>query len=162
MAKPLRLPGVEEQRVLDELEIQVLLDGQQQERWNQLIVEQHYLRSAKLVGEQLRYVASYQGQWVAVLGWSAPAWHLKPRDQWINWSEEQLQARLHFLAQNSRFVLGATVGGLASAAWAPDSGAGKLRRWAAFSWHDLQGFQLDDAGADGRLWSSGGGLLCRP
>ena len=105
MAKPLRLPGVEEQRVLDELEIQVLLDGQQQERWNQLIVEQHYLRSAKLVGEQLRYVASYQGQWVAVLGWSAPAWHLKPRDQWINWSEEQLQARLHFLAQNSRFLI---------------------------------------------------------
>jgi hypothetical protein len=105
MAKPLRLPGVEEQRVLDELEVQLLLDGPQEERWNQLIVEQHYLHSAKLVGEQLRYMASYQGQWVALLGWSAPAWHLKARDQWINWSENQLQARLHFLAQNSRFLI---------------------------------------------------------
>jgi hypothetical protein len=105
MAKPLRLPGVEEQRVLDGLEIQLLLDGELQQRWNQLIVEQHYLHSAKLVGAQLRYVASYRGQWLALLGWSAPAWHLKPRDQWIGWSEDQLQVRLHFLAQNSRFLI---------------------------------------------------------
>jgi hypothetical protein len=101
----LRLPGVEEQRVLEGLEIQLLLEADQQERWNRLIVEQHYLQSATLIGEQLRYAASYQGQWLALLGWSAPAWHLKPRDQWLNWSEEQRQARLHFLAQNSRFLI---------------------------------------------------------
>jgi hypothetical protein len=105
MAKPLRLPGVEEQQVLDELEIQLLLDGELQERWDQLIVEQHYLHSAKLVGEQFRYVVSYQGQWLALLGWSAPAWHIKPRDKWINWSDDQRQSRLHFVAQNSRFLI---------------------------------------------------------
>ena len=59
MAKPLRLPGVEEQRVLDELEIHLLLEQRQQEQWNQLMVQGHYLRSAKLVGEPLRYAASY-------------------------------------------------------------------------------------------------------
>ena len=105
MAKPLRLPGVEEQRVIDGLEIQLLLDRGQQDRWNQLMIEGHYLKSATLVGEQLRYALSYQGQWLALLGWSAPAWHLKPRDQWVNWSEEQRQARLHFFAQNSRFLI---------------------------------------------------------
>jgi hypothetical protein len=50
MAKPLRLPGVEEQRVLEGLEIQLLLEADQQERWNRLIVEQHYLQSATLIG----------------------------------------------------------------------------------------------------------------
>ena len=105
MAKPLRLPGVEEQRVLDGLEIHLLLEREPQERWNQLVMEQHYLHNATLVGEQLRYAASYQGQWLALLGWSAAAWHLRPRDQWVNWSEEQRPARLHFFAQNSRFLI---------------------------------------------------------
>jgi hypothetical protein len=105
MAKPLRLPGIEEQRILDELEIHLLLQPEQQDRWNQLIIEEHYLHTAKLVGEQLRYAASYQGQWVALLGWSAAAWHLQARELWINWSEDQRRSRLHFLAQNSRFLI---------------------------------------------------------
>ena len=105
MAKPLRLPGVEEQRVLDELEIQLLVESTQQARWNRLVKERHYLRSASLVGEQCRYAVSYQGHWVALLGWSAAAWHLGPRDEWLGWSEEQRRRRLHFLVQNSRFVI---------------------------------------------------------
>jgi hypothetical protein len=105
MAKPLRLPGVEEQRVLDELEIQLLVKPAQQARWNRLVKERHYLRNANLVGEQCRYAVSYQGQWVALLGWSAAAWHLGPRDEWLGWSEDQRRRRLHFLAQNSRFVI---------------------------------------------------------
>lgn len=105
MAKPLRLPGIEEQRVLDELEIHLLLEPDQQARWNQLVIEQHYLHKATLVGEQLRYVVSYRGQWLALLGWSAPAWHLAAREAWINWSADQHRSRLHFLAQNSRFVI---------------------------------------------------------
>jgi len=54
MAKPLRLPGVEKQCVLDELEIQLLVEPAQQARWNRLAKERHYLRSASLVGEQCR------------------------------------------------------------------------------------------------------------
>jgi hypothetical protein len=62
MAKPLRLPGVEEQRVLDELEIQLVMEPAQQARWNRLVKERHYLRNATLVGEQCRYAVSYRGQ----------------------------------------------------------------------------------------------------
>jgi hypothetical protein len=75
MAKPLRLPGVEEQRLLEELEIHLLVEPTQQARWNRLVKERHYLRSASLVGEQCRYAVSYRGKWVALLGWSA-ATHL--------------------------------------------------------------------------------------
>ncbi len=105
MAKPLRLPGVEEQRILDGLEIHLLLERDEQERWNQCIVQGHYLHNATLVGEQLRYAASYQGQWLALLGWSGAAWHLAPREAWIGWSEDQRRSRLPLVAQNSRFLI---------------------------------------------------------
>jgi hypothetical protein len=58
----------------------------------------HYLRRASLVGEQCRYAVSYQGQWVALLGWSAAAWHLGPRDEWLGWSQEQRLLELAHLA----------------------------------------------------------------
>jgi hypothetical protein len=64
-----------------------------------------YLKNATLVGEHLCYVAEYQGAWLALLGWSAPARHLRPRDAWIGWSKDQLAARRHFLANNARFCI---------------------------------------------------------
>lgn len=105
MAKPLRLPGIEEQHLLDGLELHLLLERDEQQRWNQSIIQDHYLHNATLVGEQLRYVVSYQGQWLALLGWSGAAWHLAPREAWIGWSEDQRRARLPFVAQNSRFLI---------------------------------------------------------
>src|SRR6266853_215256 len=105
MAKPVRLPGIEEQELLEGLQIELVLEPGQRERWNQLVIEQHYLHNATLVGEQLRYVVSYQQEWLALLGWSAPAWHLKLREAWVGWPEQQRRGRLHFIAQNSRFTI---------------------------------------------------------
>ena len=105
MAKPLRLPGIEEPQVLAELQLHLILEPDEQRRWNQWVVAEHYLHNATLVGEQLRYAASYRGQWLALIGWSAAAWHLAAREAWIHWREEQRRARLHFMAQNSRFAI---------------------------------------------------------
>ena len=104
MPKPLRLPNAREQTVLDELIVE-LINPRDKPRWDQLIVEHHYLKSAVLVGEQLHYVARHGQQWMALLGWSAPAFHLKGREAWIGWSAKQLPSRRHFAAQNSRFAL---------------------------------------------------------
>jgi hypothetical protein len=105
MPKPLRLPNASEQAVLDGLSLRLLTEPEEKQRWDELVIAHHYLKNASLVGEQLRYVAEYQGRWLVLLGWSAPALHLKAREAWIEWSADQLRQRRHFLAQNSRLVL---------------------------------------------------------
>jgi hypothetical protein len=105
MAKPIRLPNENEQSQLNELRV-CLIAQREHKRWNRLVRKHHYLKNADLVGEQLRYVITdAKGNWLALLGWNAAAWHLKARDRWIGWSEEQREGRLHFVAQNSRFVV---------------------------------------------------------
>ena len=105
MPKPQRLPTIDEQTVLKELQVRLVLPSERT-RWNKLVCEHHYLKNALLVGEQLRYVVmDAKGTWLALMGWSAAAMHLKARDQSIEWSERQREGRLHLLAQNSRFVI---------------------------------------------------------
>lgn len=105
MSKPLAVPRVEEPTILDELKADWVVDPEPIQLWNSLVCEHHYLRNANLVGEQLRYAVTYQGQWVALLGWSAASFHLKDRERWVRWSNLQRRSRLHLLAQNSRFVV---------------------------------------------------------
>src|SRR5260221_10927018 len=105
MSTTLRLPRVEDPTILDELQADLVLSPEQIQLWNGSVCEHHYLKNANLVGEQLRYVITYQGQSVALLGWSAASFHLKDRERWLRWSNLQRRARLSLLAQNSRFVV---------------------------------------------------------
>ena len=82
-----------------------LLQPEERERFDQLMGEQHYLGNAQLVGEQVRYVAEYQGQWVGLLAWSAGAYRLKLREEWIGWNPSQKKRRLSLVANNSRFLI---------------------------------------------------------
>lgn len=82
-----------------------LLDDDEKERFDQLLRDEHYLHSARLAGQCLRYVAEFQGQWVALLTFSAAALHLKARDQWIGWTPRQRARRLPFVVNNSRFLI---------------------------------------------------------
>jgi hypothetical protein len=105
MPKPRRLPTPDEQSLLKELEVRLILPVERLQ-WDKLVCRHHYLKNARLVGEQLRYVVTdAKGKWLALIGWSAAAMHLKARDQFIEWSDRQREGRLHLLAQNSRFVI---------------------------------------------------------
>ncbi|MBS3976212.1 MAG: DUF4338 domain-containing protein, partial [Syntrophomonadaceae bacterium] len=42
---------------------------EEEQQWNQLMDEHHYLGFRQLVGESIKYVAELNGQWVALLGW---------------------------------------------------------------------------------------------
>jgi len=104
MPPPLRLPNADEQHLLEHLTVRLITEAERP-RWNALVSAHHYLKNATLVGEHLCYVAEYEGQWLALLGWSAPARHLQPRDAWVGWDKDQLPCRRHFLANNARFCI---------------------------------------------------------
>jgi hypothetical protein len=40
-----------------------------------------------------------------LLGWSAASYHIRARDQWIGWTENQRRSRLSLVANNARFCL---------------------------------------------------------
>lgn len=82
-----------------------LIRPDERARFDALLIERHYLHEAKLVGQHLRYVAELDGQWVALLTFSAAALHLKGREKWIQWSERQRARRLDFVVNNSRFLV---------------------------------------------------------
>jgi len=96
--------SADEAEVLDEITVR-LITPEEQGRWDQLVSQHHYLGNAHLVGERLCYVAVYRGQWQALLGWSAPAYHIRARDQAIGWDGNQRRARLHLIANNARFCV---------------------------------------------------------
>lgn len=69
MPPPSRTPDA--QSVLDHVAVRLLRPGERG-RFDQLLIAEHYLHSADLVGEQLRYVAAIQGagarfggEWIA-------------------------------------------------------------------------------------------------
>ena len=90
---------------LDQVEVWAVEDEREKEKWNALVVKHHYLHSATLCGPQIRYAASCRGKTVALISFSIASWHLATRDAWIGWDERQRLSRLHFVAQNSRFLI---------------------------------------------------------
>lgn len=98
-----------EPMVLEEVAVRLIEDSER-ERFDEELVAKHYLKNANAVGRVLRYVAEYRGQWVALLVFSSPAFHIKLRDQWLHWLPRQVKERRHLIAQNARFLVLAAPG----------------------------------------------------
>jgi hypothetical protein len=105
MSKPLRLPNDGDQALLNQVRVR-LVERSELKRFNQLLDQYHYLKSLKPVGQRLYYVATDAvGRWLALLLFSAPAKHLRHRDRWIAWTDQQRHRRLSLITNNSRFLL---------------------------------------------------------
>jgi hypothetical protein len=98
-----------EPQVLQAIQVRLLAEAERA-RFDEELATKHYLKNATAVGRVLRYVAEYQGQWVALLVFSSPALHLKLRDRWLHWSPRQVKERRHLIAQNARFLVLAAPG----------------------------------------------------
>jgi hypothetical protein len=99
-----RQPTVNEQEILVHLVVEPV-PPEEVDRFDELLARHHYLKDARLVGEHLRYVATYRGRWLALAAWSAAALHLTARDQFIGWSDEQRRTRLPLAVNNSRLLV---------------------------------------------------------
>ncbi|NJO12291.1 MAG: DUF4338 domain-containing protein [Gammaproteobacteria bacterium] len=74
--------------------------------WNELMDQHHYLGRGPLCGAQLRYlVRSEPHGWLGGVSFSAAAWRLQARDQWIGWNDAARQQNLHRVVCNSRLLI---------------------------------------------------------
>ncbi len=89
------------------LHIDLLQPGSELERyWRACLVRYHYLGLRSIVGENLRYLISdRQRRPLACVLFGAAAWKCACRDQFVGWTPEQRQSRLHLIAGNSRFLI---------------------------------------------------------
>lgn len=83
-----------------------LIEQSQSTLFRQYIERYHYLGWRVPVGAHLRYfLHSAQGQILACLLWSSPAWKMAPRDRWIGWTPDQRAQNLQYIVNNSRFLI---------------------------------------------------------
>jgi hypothetical protein len=93
-----------EAEFLKKVTVRLLADNEVGQ-FNFYLERDHYLASSRFAGQSLRYVAEIEGQWVALLTFSAPALHIKAREREIGWSPRQRARRLGFVVNNSRFLV---------------------------------------------------------
>ncbi len=73
--------------------------------WREYIQRYHYLGYTSLPGAQIRYFTYAGDVLLALLSFSAAAWKTAPRDQFISWTHEQREKNLHYIINNSRFLI---------------------------------------------------------
>ena len=74
-------------------------------RYQRLMQAHHYLGALPKIGETQWYVARWRREWVALIGFSAPALKCRARDTWIGWDFRVQYDRLHLVTDNSRFLI---------------------------------------------------------
>lgn len=82
-----------------------LIKPAEEEKWNHLMKEHHYLGFETLTGEIAKYVAEMDGEWVALIGWGTGVFKCADRDKWIGWRKDQQWKRLKYIANNQRFLI---------------------------------------------------------
>lgn len=81
-------------------------DREKSRIWNELMKRYHYLGAGPLCGAQIRYLIwSGKYGWVGGLAFSAAAWKVRAREEWIGWSNEARQQELNQIVNNSRFLI---------------------------------------------------------
>jgi hypothetical protein len=75
-------------------------------RVHRLLERHHYRGYSGAVGENVQYLASdRRGRDLAVMVYSAAAWKVAARDEFIGWSDGQRRERLRWVANQQRFLI---------------------------------------------------------
>ena len=73
--------------------------------WGDQIKRYHYLGYKSIPGKSLRYIATIENEWVALIGWGSPALKCSVRDRFIGWDYETKLKRLYLIINNVRFLI---------------------------------------------------------
>ena len=81
-------------------------DSRASRAWNEMMNRHHYLGAGPLCGAQMRYlIHSDNYGYLGGLAFSAPAWRLESRDEWIGWDDQARRQNLNRVVANSRFLI---------------------------------------------------------
>lgn len=92
---------------LQDIRLQLIRDQHDPDHglWNRLIIREHPLQAAPLVGAQLRYLIRSQEAIVGAFGVGPAAYYLACRDAWIGWDDPTRQANLPHVLGLARFLI---------------------------------------------------------
>jgi hypothetical protein len=87
-------------------ELKPVLDRYEVSLWNQYVERYHTLGYRLPFGAHQRYfILSRDGEPLGCILFSAAAWALEARDQWIGWTQTDRSKRLHLVVNNTRFLI---------------------------------------------------------
>ena len=115
----LELPSEPVQGALsDLLPLQWIVPEPGQPAWHRFdaYLQAHHYLGLRVVGENLKYlIRDCRGRDLGCLLFGAAAWQVSARDQFLGWNPVQRAAGLHYLTNNTRFLIlpGTKVAGLA-------------------------------------------------
>lgn len=90
---------------INKLKVSILDNPDDVDFANDLFERYHYLGSTRLQGEQMRYVVTYRGKWVAFLYFQHATRHSRERDSLIGWDKKTRQKRRKYISGNARFLV---------------------------------------------------------
>jgi hypothetical protein len=90
---------------LDKIKVTPVLDYFELADVETILSRLHPLGHKKAIGRRMSFAASYKGEWIAVLLFDAAIKRNKHREARIGWSNEQVDARVQHIANNSRYLI---------------------------------------------------------
>jgi len=87
------------------LSLEKVQPGKRLAQWRKYVSSYHKLGDPRVLGSQLRYMITSEGDDLGCLLFSASSWALAPRETWIGWTAEDKKVRLHLIVNNSRFLI---------------------------------------------------------
>ena len=73
--------------------------------WNTLVRDEHYIGPSLAPGLRIRYLLYSEHGLLGAISFSPAARHLKPRDEWIGWTDKDRQEHLDRILNMSRFLI---------------------------------------------------------
>jgi hypothetical protein len=90
---------------LDPVTIKMVRHTDLEPLYDSLIEQYHYLGYVQIVGNHLKYMAFAEDAPVACIGWGSAAWAVQAREEYIGWTKSVKNKNLHFIINNTRYLI---------------------------------------------------------
>jgi len=88
------------------IKLEVIRPGDRLRQWRTYMSSYHRLGDPHVNGSRMRYIIKTEdSRDLGCMLFSASAWSLKLRDEWIGWKLTDRKARLHLIVNQSRFLI---------------------------------------------------------